>query len=649
MYSISIFSSFVRFISAAFLCLVLISCHAFSPVEPAIDPSADFRMIIRLWPHHHTDTVLRNELISALIKYRSACDEVWFCTELGVPPLDVHRRSAEAMKVAIRKMNEVHIKSSIQIGLSIGHGDGATGNFEGLRWGHAIGKEGRSTIQCSCPRQPEFLSYMAELARIYGACKPSTLWIDDDLRIALHIPVYEICYCPLCVETFSKQTGGNWNRQTLVEALDHAERNDSLRLKWIAFGQESLAGVARVIARNVHRVSPETRMGLQHYNGHKELLNGPDLSPIFNAMQEETGQAPASRPGSGFYNDHSPREMIAKGYDMARQIYRLPSYVTEIAAEVEGYQHWATGKSSYGMAVESFLYLAMGCNQLSYAVLCSAFEPMEWYASNYLKELDAWRPFYEEYVGFNRGTQPGGLLPYISKEQVLRPLDSWEKGWEWTMCSAGSMINTLAPLGLPFCPEGSLPSATIIDAEALAGMPETEVLSLLRNGRLLMGDGCLEILKERNLISSLKPVPAPDHLDKENCLFFETERHNRVARTSFNANISGAQRLNLLHVADWVSEGKLPVIVETMAQMQVIPRVDPGNRLKSVTLLNVSISKQEETTVRLRGCPKNKCEIVWKTQGRPNRMLPIHYDGQDVVVTVPLMDGWSIGWLCIRS
>lgn len=634
----------LRFISVYFLCLTFNSIHA---IVPIVNPPDTFNMIIRLWPRHHTDTILRNELIQALIKYRPACDEVWFCTELEVPPLEKHRQSAEAMKIAIAKMNEAGIKSSIQIGLSIGHGDGATGNFDGLQWGNAVGQNGISTKQCSCPRQPEFLRYMAEVARIYGACKPSTLWIDDDLRIALHIPVYEICYCPLCIETFNKQTGGQWNRQALVQALDDNEGNGSLRRSWIAFGQESLAGVTRVISRSVHQVSPDTRMGLQHYNGHKELLNGIDFSLIFKTMLEETGQVPASRPGSGFYNDHSPREMIIKGYDMARQIRRLPLYVTDIAAEVEGYQHWATGKSPNGLIVESFLYLAMGCNQLSYAILCSAVEPMEWYADNYLKELAAWRSFYEEYVRFNQGTQPGGLLSYISKEQGMQSYAGNVKNWEWTRCNAGNMIYTLAPLSLPFCPEGSFPSATILDAEALSGMPEAEVISLMVDGQLWLGDGCLDILKQRNLFSLLKPIPTPDTLKGGNYLFFETENKKRLAYASFNASISSSQRLDLLHIADWVSGGKLPVIVETMAQMQVIPRVDAYNRLRSVVLLNVSISNQKETTIRLRGCPESNSKVIWKTFGQKDRVLESHYDGQDVVVKLPLLRGWETGWLCI--
>lgn len=633
------------YILLLFICII--SCQ--SNISPKVNEEKEpFKIIIRLWPHHHTDTVLCNELVNSLTTYKKACDEVWFCTELGMYPLEVHRRSAKAMAVAMEKMENIGVKSSIQIGVSIGHGDGVPGDFSGIKWGTVVGRDGTVSHQCNCPRQPDFLNYMGELAEIYGTCKPATLWIDDDLRVALHLPIQELCYCPTCIGLFNQQNNTKWTRETLVKALDRNENNGDLRGKWIAFGQESLAGVARSIAKGVHRVSPDTQMGLQHYNGHRELLNGYDWNPIFDAMKEETGRAPASRPGNGFYNDHAPREMIVKGYDMARQIRRLPGYVDEIAAEVEGYQHWATGKSSHGLTVESFLYLAMGCNQLSYAILCSAFEPMEWYASNYLKDLAFWRSFYEEYVHYNKGTQPGGINPYISKDYALCSIGEENEEWKWTGCNAGNMIFLLAPLGLPFCPDGECPTALILDAAAIEGMPELELVSFLRKGGLLLGDGTLDILERRNLLSLLKPVSIPENLAQPGVRFFETECKGRVAYISFNSNISNSQRLSLLYTADWISNGKLPVIVQSMAQMQVIPRVNKEGRLRSIAFINVSISRQNKMVVRLRGCPLVNCKLTWMTpENRPVRLTG-KYEDSDVVVTIPSIEGWNVGWLRIE-
>ena len=155
---------------------------------------------------------------------------------------------------------------------------------------------------------------------------------------------------------------------------------------------------------------------------------------------------------------------------MARQIRRLKPSVREIAAEVEGYRHRATGKSPHGLCVESMFYLAMGATQLSYAIICAASEPMQWYADNYFKSLSAWRPFYEQYVAFNRGTEPGGIDPYIGPDHALRDTEAGEPSFAWSVAGSGDMIYDMATLGLPFCPDGNHSSALIMDASAVQGL-----------------------------------------------------------------------------------------------------------------------------------------------------------------------------------
>ena len=131
--------------------------------------------------------------------------------------------------------------------------------------------------------------------------------------------------------------------------------------------------------------------------------------------------------------------MVVKGYDMARQIRRLDPDISEIAAEIEGYRHYASGKSPHGLCVESMFYLSMGVTQLSYAIICSASEPMEWYAGNYSEELQQWRPFYEEYARFNRGTEPGGLDPHRPETGVKGKLPG-EAPFGWITTGANDQV-----------------------------------------------------------------------------------------------------------------------------------------------------------------------------------------------------------------
>lgn len=210
--------------------------------------------------------------------------------------------------------------------------------------------------------------------------------------------------------------------------------------------------------------------------------------------------------------------MLLKGYDMARQIRRLKPSVREIAAEVEGYRHRATGKSPHGLCVESMFYLAMGATQLSYAIICAASEPMQWYADNYFKSLSAWRPFYEQYVAFNRGTEPGGIDPYVSPDHALRDTEAGEPSFAWSVAGSGDMIYDMATLGLPFCPDGNHSSALIMDASAVQGLARDEAARLFGTRGILLDRAAWEQARQRRLDTLLTDVPVPDGLAGVECM-----------------------------------------------------------------------------------------------------------------------------------
>ena len=634
------------------LSLIFVTSCRIQRHEPVRTADPEFKMILRLWPDHHNDTSLLNDFLQALEKYPDACDEVWLCMEFETLSEEAHRNSARAMASAAERIRALGVEVSIQ-GISIGHGDDFESGMDNSAlkptWGTMIDAWGNRVQTGHCPRQKAFHDYLDRVYSTYAeACHPACVWIDDDLRITNHSPARQICFCDTCLTAFNARYGGNWTREKLAHALNRNEKNGELRKEWIAFSQESLAEAARTIAHGVHRVSPTTKMGLQHANFHRELQEGRDWNPIFDALEEETSLAPASRPGSGFYNDHAPRGMIQKGYDMARQIRRLKPSVREIAPEIEGYRHCATGKSARGLCVESQLYLALGGTQLSYAILCAASEPMEWYADNYLKALARWRPHLEEYAAFNRGTEPGGIDPYISPDHVLRDMEEGEPPFAWAVTGAGDEMFALAPLGLPFTPDGHYSSALMMDALAIEGLAEEEAVQLFRNRGILLDRAAWEWVRRRRLDTLLRETAVPEGLSDVKCLISDAGGRTAVI-PAYRGDINNARRLELLRIADWVSDGKLPAIMETMAQAVVVPRVDSTGGLRSVMLLNCSISPQDSIRLRLRGCPaESRPVFVWKKAERKDIVLTPRYDGTDAIVVVPALDGWDTGWLAVE-
>ena len=614
--------------------------------------SPQFKMILRLWPQYHTDTVLGNHLIEAIKQYPFV-DEIWYCMECDYPyiPLADHEKSCAMMNTLRKKFENLGIKTDIQ-GISIGHSDSYEENkapYPKPKWGTLTNYDGKATSYCNCPRQQAFLDYVGDEYAIYAkAIKPEIIWLDDDLRITQHYPAETSCYCDTCISYFNRETHANWTRETLVDALNKNADDGKLRKEWIHFSQESLAGVAAAISKKVHAVSPKTRMGLQHTNFHRKLLEGYDWNLIFDAMEKETGLIPASRPGNGCYSDHAPREMLIKAYDMARQVRRLKPGITQIASEVEGWPHRATGVSSLGLCVESQLYLAMGVTQLSYAIICSASEPMDWYAEHYFKPLSAWRKYYKEYADFNVGTEPGGLNPYISTQIVSRNTREGEDNLAWSTSKAGDMIYELAPLGIPFTPDGNYPSALILDKLSIEVMTENEFKKISAKG-ILLDESAWKFVQQKGFDSYYKKILNPDNLTNADFYVSSTGGRLAVIPTYDPTFVNGQRRLELLHISDWISYGKLPVILETMAQMTVIPRIDSSENLRSVTLLNCSISEQEPVTLRLRGCNADAQSFVWKQPEKADIPLSSKQEGSDVLIQIPSIAGWHIGWIAITN
>jgi hypothetical protein len=110
----------------------------------------------------------------------------------------------------------------------------------------------------------------------------------------------------------------------------------------------------------------------------------------------------------------------------------------------------------------------------------------------------------------------------------------------------------------------------------------------------------------------------------------------------WNPVVTTAQRAQRLAAADWVGGG-LPAVLETPAQVVVIPRVGTKGQLASVLLLNVSLDATPPLTLVLRqtgGC------VNW-TWIRPEDKPVDIVMGE--TITLPPLAPWGVGALIRNS
>ena len=662
----------------------------------AFENNASFPfLIIRLHPRHHRNKETLAEVLELLNRNPGICDEVWFCTEFGFPDLQKHRESADLMVSAATEIRKLGILPGLQIANTIGLGGTFFAGNMVYRNQPLIGHDG-TIADCNCPRDGKFLNYQRQLADIYAsAIQPSSIWIDDDLRMNSHPPVQYGCFCDKCLADFSLLQGRTWTRTELVTELVKPEQYSQLRQDWVEFGMSSLANVAGVIAEAAVKKAPLCRMGIQQCSLDWNTYYGPDLKQIFSALEKATGRKPGSRLGHGYYTDHhAPRGVLTKSFGIARQVERAGDSIEQICPEIENTNHTSMGKSPRGTAIESTLHMAMGCNSLSYALWNDMhLEGPEW-MELFLAKFKVWLPLWKLMATFNQESSLGGLDLTFGRHHVARAIGKKEKPWDiWNVHSNDVMQVTT--LGLPLCPDSPLACASLLTAEAASGLTNEELKSLFKGGVLLDGEAVSQ-LQERSLGFDLgvRATFMPDNGAKEiltkdplngtyqgvswgqfvNSFYklsfsktshhvlgemrssteevlgcatavFENELGGRVGVLGYNGFqnlISSAKRMQLLKMADWVSKGQLPAILETNAQVVVCPRLSKTNgALKCVTLLNASIGETQPLLLRLRHTQSDSATL-FSAEGTWEIGLKTYRENSDLIVDVPSISPWGI-------
>ena len=304
------------------------------------------------------------------------CDEVWFSTGIGVPPLEWHAENAARIARGAEELRKLGIASSIQIQATIGHSDelSATERTDGKAWSGWVGRDGTKCLYCNCPRQPAFLDYIRKMTEYYAAFQPLSVWIDDDLRITNHSPAAPSnkakdgwigCWCDTCIAAFNTETGGNWTRESLDKAMT---MESDLFKQWKAFSERSVVAIAQLIADVFQRVSPDTMLALQH----GQWMND-GFTAMLKTLHEASGRPVGSRPGGGQYYDVNPNDQIYKSLMSCRFRKDMgdPEWISVWTPEIETFPRNYGSRSAQSVIVEAFSAFMYGMNAASLFVSSS--------------------------------------------------------------------------------------------------------------------------------------------------------------------------------------------------------------------------------------------------------------------------------------
>lgn len=651
---------------------------------------------LRLGVHHVQEAECRR-LLEAIAKYPGCCDEVWLTTLYGFPPMEKHHATYDLWRTAAKAMRESGLRVSVQISNTIGHGQymqsqDCTGlNNKSIEVQHMVGHDGAEAEYCFCVNDPVFRAYTKSVVMVYSEIQPHTVWLDDDLRPEWHAPADFGCFCPRCMRLFNERHHTAYTREELSERINAGSEREN----WAQFIRDNLYDFTKMLTEAIISVSPNSTMGYQYPAG--SVYTGEGNPYIYQAMLDGSGRAPKSRPGHGFYSDLNPIGMVEKAYRIAYANSALPEYVSEMRPEIENTPDVPFGKSIYGTLVESSLYLAYGCNALSYAAIMTTYESMDWH-EGLLKGFAEHRTYWQRLIDAGQKTKLGGVAIAGSENLYLHaPLEN-EKPFDWTVHRWPSAAPT-AQYGMPLGFDRDTAQVIMLTPELAEVMP-IEDIEALKKRPVITETKAIDILMRRGVDFglTLQPLDLPTISE----MFTEHPVNEGIAGQKWRAGfinvskwllsgramepislyvsnvdgheygvagaiiqmngakwavigsgltdtvISSARRAHILNATDYVCGHTLPAMVLNADKLIVIPRIDENGRCVCVSVLNYGIGPTEEPIGILIRNPASE-QFTYHNQDNETTTPEVRRAEKGMLVTIPALNGWSIGTVFVEK
>lgn len=460
----------------------------------------------RTLPPWRFDELLK-ELVTQLPRY--GVDEViikvdteeFFHGQPLLPWMKKYQKNLFRIKAA---MDKIGVVFSINPWITVGHcdrGRDSRKTLPGLRT--MIGHDGVECTMCACPIDPVWRKHVAKVWRLYAETKPHIIWVEDDIRTFNHQPITFGCFCPLHIQAFSDRVGKKVTREEVVAAILKPGKPHPWRKLWLDMQGELMVDTVAFLAKTVHAVSPETRMGLMSSGPSNHCLEGRRWHDFADALAD--GLPLYSRPPMGNYCEGDLRGFYYSHDSIKETRYCLPDGVIE-QTEVENVPFTKFSKSVTFTFLEMAISFAYGSGGVTMNLFDHCGTPME-EDHEVGAMLGAKKPFLEALA--RKAQQPGGYrgvrLLHHNRSSYVKQL-SKGAGY-WNLGEDGyPMMEALEVLGIPTTYEDSNVVAAI--GQTLRAYSDADIRELLSGGVLLDGVAA-RVLVERGFAKDIGVKDAP--------------------------------------------------------------------------------------------------------------------------------------------
>jgi hypothetical protein len=389
-----------------------------------------------------------DEVLRLFDRYQGVTDEISFfhSTTHAPLPLEEVRRRAAILSERMQQARKRGYRAGINVLTTIGHHEENLPNSLQGDYTPMTDPIGNICKGSFCPNDENMRNYIRQLYELIAGADPDFIWLDDDLRLAGHMPIGLTCFCDHCLEIFSAQTATSYTRDELGACFvtgDYADRI-KLRKAWIQHNRNTFDRTLRLIEKTVHSEKPGLSLGFmtgervfegRDHDHWAKVLAGPSRAPV------------RWRPGGGFYQDARPGELAEKSHTLGRQVSLLSTGVGLIQSEIENFPYQPLYKSARLTRLEAAAHIAAGCTGAAFNVLSmednaiDEYEPM-------ISQLHQARPFFDLMVQ-RMGRRPlTGIYPAWGRDAAAT-MDPEGGNWYAAYDFLAGRIPEFVRVGLP--------------------------------------------------------------------------------------------------------------------------------------------------------------------------------------------------------
>lgn len=321
-------------------------------------------------------------------------------------PLEKHRRMARIYENIAQALAHAGIAYSINLATLVGHNDCPVPDRLTMPFTRFVGSGLREADSVYCVSDPKWVEYATQVCTLYARTHPKRIMLDDDFRSLNHTdPVG--CFCDNHVALTARELGYPVTRQQLRDAcLGLGEGHMQIKQAWMRVNFRFQLHAAQAIEKAVHRVSPQTQVGLMNSGEPAHSLQGRKMPRLLQALAGEDRQC-LSRPLGGAYSDGLHQEIVQMVTGMALSM-AAAGQNTHWVSEVENYPHSLYNKSITLTALQMYLHTLAGADSLSLNLYDYLATPMP-LQPEYEGLLNRVDPLIQTISGLRQGTVMTGV------------------------------------------------------------------------------------------------------------------------------------------------------------------------------------------------------------------------------------------------